>query len=174
MPDPIDFKVLVKQVVSDPKGLNRPLLPSTAIVSGNAEGDQGNRTGVYGRSERSIAIYGESPVFAGFFEGDVQIDGALAVEKGDVHLAGNLTVGANLKVRGHSFELLFGRLGKLEERQAQLEREHDKLVQQKDGVISELEKTIRDLKKRLDDAEVKMAQDRDLRRDLENCRKSKQ
>jgi hypothetical protein len=83
MPGPSDFKVLVKQVVTDPLGLNLPTLPSSAIVVGIASGNQGNRTGVYGRSERSVAIYGESPVFAGFFEGDVYVNGGLEVT-GDI------------------------------------------------------------------------------------------
>lgn len=81
MSDPFDLKILVKQVVSDPEGLNLPTLPTSAIVVGIARGDKGNRTGVYGRSERSIAVYGESPVFAGFFEGDVYVDGVLEVTR---------------------------------------------------------------------------------------------
>src|SRR6478752_4961963 len=83
MANPIDLKVLVKQFLTDPKGLNLPTLPSTAMISGNATGDKGNWTGVYGHSERSIAIYGSSPVLAGFFEGEVFINGQFTQEHGD-------------------------------------------------------------------------------------------
>lgn len=116
MPYPIDFKVLVKQVVSDPQGLNRPLSPNVAIRSGEATGDKGNRTGVYGRSERACAVYGESPVFAGFFEGDVQIDGNLSVDRGDVAVAGDLIVDGNLRVNGHSLQSIEERIAWLEGR----------------------------------------------------------
>ncbi len=105
MSDPFDLKVLVKQVLTDPKGLNLPTLPSTAIVVGNATGDRGNWTGVYGHSERSIAIYGESSVFAGFFQGDVHIGGQL--ESGGTRIAGNLTVTGNLNVHGRSINQVF-------------------------------------------------------------------
>jgi hypothetical protein len=95
---PGNSKFLVKQVLTDPLGLNKPTLPSTAIVSGDAQGDKGNWTGVYGQSERSIAIYGKSPVFAGMFDGDVQIYGDLTQESGVATFANaNL---ANLTVSG--------------------------------------------------------------------------
>jgi hypothetical protein len=115
-----DLKVLVKQVVYDPIGLDLPARPDTAIVVGKAIGDKANRTGVYGYSERSVAIFGESPVFAGFFQGDVHINGQLDLEDGDVHIAGNLTVvgnlnvTGNLQVKGHSFEELLTRIAELE------------------------------------------------------------
>src|SRR5947208_16997341 len=120
MPTPIDLKVLVKQVLTDPKGLNLPTLPSTAIVIGNATGDKGNWTGVYGHSARSIAIYGESTVFAGFFEGDVHINGQL--ESGDTHIAGNLTVTGNLNVHGRSINQLFQQFEALESQVQQLQQ----------------------------------------------------
>jgi len=114
MSKPIDLKVLVKQVLTDPKGLNLPTLPSTAIINGNASGDKGNWTGVYGHSERSIAIYGESPVFAGYFQGDV-------------HIEGNLTVAENLSTHGRSinellqqFDALQSELQQLQQRIAEL------------------------------------------------------
>jgi len=97
MPTPIDLKTLVKEFATDPKGLNLPTLPSTAITSGNATGNRGNWTGLYGHSERSIAVYGESPVFAGFFEGDVFVDGHL--EANDASVAGNLTVKGDVDIR---------------------------------------------------------------------------
>jgi hypothetical protein len=90
MTKPIDLKVLVKESLTDPMGLNKPTLPSTAMVSGNAIGDKGNWTGVYGHSERSIAIYGDSPVFAGFFQGDVYINGQLTLGPGDGHSVNEL------------------------------------------------------------------------------------
>ena len=116
----LDLKVLVKQVVTDPLGLGLPAQPSTAVVVGKAVGDESNWTGVYGYSERSVAIFGESPVFAGFFQGDVHIHGQLDLEAGDAHIAGNLTVVGNLKVtgnltvKGHSFDELLGRIAELE------------------------------------------------------------
>jgi len=99
MPSSIDSKLLFKQVLTDPYGLNRPTLPSSAIVTGIAKGAQGNRTGVYGFSERSCGIYGESPVFAGFFQGDVHVTGHLVVETGSV-TAANLTITENVQVKG--------------------------------------------------------------------------
>ena len=90
------------------------------MVVGKAVGDESNWTGVYGYSERSTAIFGESPVFAGFFQGDVHIHGQLDLEAGDAHIAGNLTVAGNLnvtgnlRVKGHSFEELLSRIAELE------------------------------------------------------------
>ena len=120
MPTPFDLKVLFKQVVSDPKGLNLPTLPSTAIVSGNAVGAKGNWTGVYGHSERSIALYAESPVFAGFFQGDVQINGDLTLETGGARIAGDLAVTGNLNVQGRSFNQFAQRVDELEQQGANL------------------------------------------------------
>jgi hypothetical protein len=67
-PSNIDLKRVVKQTFSHPNGINRPYLPSTAKVVGIAKGNEGNRTGVHGYSERASAIYGESPVIAGVFK----------------------------------------------------------------------------------------------------------
>jgi hypothetical protein len=104
MPSPADFKLMFKQVVTDPLGLNLPTLPSSAKTSGIAKGTEGNRTGVYGYSERSTGVYGESPVFAGFFQGDVHVNGDLTVEKGHLQVsrltAQDLAVNANISVRG--------------------------------------------------------------------------
>ena len=125
MPDPLDLKVLVKQVLTDPKGLNLPTLPSTAMIIGNAIGDKGNWTAVYGHSERSIAIFGESSVFAGFFQGDVHITGKL--ESGDARIAGNLIVTGDLNVHGRSinqvlqqFDALKSQLQQLQQRLSEL------------------------------------------------------
>jgi len=113
MPEHIDFKVLVKQVVNDPAGDNLPTRPSTAVIIGNAIGHQGNWTGVYGHSERSTAIYGESPVYAGFFQGDVQINGNLTVESGDI--------------QGDSINKLVQRIAELEALRNQLVQRIDEL-----------------------------------------------
>jgi hypothetical protein len=111
---PIDLKVLVKQVITDPAGLNMPTPPGSAIVVGKATGDKGNRTGVYGYSERSIGIYGEGPVFAGFFDGDVYIGGKL--ESADTVISGNLTVtGADITLHGHSIHQLVQKVGEIEQ-----------------------------------------------------------
>lgn len=120
MPGPLDLKVLVKEFLDDPKGLNRPTLPSTAIIKGDASGDKGNWTGVYGHSERSIAIYGTSPVFAGFFAGDVHITGQL--ESGDTRITGNLTVTADLNVNGRSINRLFQQFDALQNELQQLQQ----------------------------------------------------
>jgi hypothetical protein len=81
-------KFLVKQVLTDPLGLNKPALPSTyAIVRGDASDaneKRGGWTGVYAHSERSIAIYAASPVYAGYFDGDVGF-------AGNVEIIGDLT-----------------------------------------------------------------------------------
>src|SRR2546430_5188616 len=81
-------KFLVKQVLTDPLGLNKPALPSTyAIVRGDASDaneKRGGWTGVYAHSERSIAIYAASPVYAGYFDGDVGF-------AGNVEIVGDLT-----------------------------------------------------------------------------------
>jgi hypothetical protein len=115
MPKPIDLKFLVKQVVDDPEGDNKPTLPSTAKIIGNAIGHQGNWTGVYGHSERSIAIYGESIVYAGFFQGDVYINGNLTVESGDI------------QIQGHSISKLVRRIAELEASRDQLMQRIDEL-----------------------------------------------
>lgn len=96
---PADFKVLFKQKITDPYGLNMPLLPSGAKVVGIAKGNEGNRGGVYGYSERASGIYGESPVFAGFFVGDVCIMGGFTVETGHA-LFDSLAVKGNIHVNG--------------------------------------------------------------------------
>jgi hypothetical protein len=119
MSDPFDLKVLVKQVLTDPQGLNLPTRPSTAIIVGNAIGDKGNRTGVFGHSERSIAIYGESSVFAGFFQGDVYITDDLECD--DAHIGGSLTVAGT--VNGRSMGQLFGQLDGLQGQLQQLQQQ---------------------------------------------------
>lgn len=98
MPD-TTRKLLVKQVLTDPYGHNLPTLPSNAMVKGVAKGADGNRTGVYGFSERSTAIYGESAVYAGFFVGDVEIIGDLTVDTGTLQLD-NLVVSKDIRVAG--------------------------------------------------------------------------
>lgn len=92
-------KILFKHYVNDPGGLEFPKLPSTAKVAGIAKGVDATMTGVYGFSERAVAIYGESPVYAGWFEGDVVINGELTVETGHAHFE-NLTIKENMQVKG--------------------------------------------------------------------------
>ena len=94
----IDPKLLYKQFLTDPTGIYVPRMPSDAMIKGVAKGNEGNRTGVYGYSERSTAIYGESPIFAGFFAGDVNITGNLSVD-GDTQLT-SATVTKDLHVFG--------------------------------------------------------------------------
>jgi hypothetical protein len=96
---PADFKVLFKQKITDPYGLNMPTLPSSAKTVGIAKGNEGNRSGVYGYSERACGIYGESPVFAGFFAGDVCIMGEFTVETGQARFD-SLSVKENIHVNG--------------------------------------------------------------------------
>jgi hypothetical protein len=120
MPNPIDLKVLVKQFLTDPKGLNLPVLPTTAIISGNATGDKGNWTGVYGHSDRSIAIYGSSPVLAGFFEGEVFINGLFTQEHGDAAFGNNVTVKGDLTVKGQTIQALIERMNDLQRQLNQL------------------------------------------------------
>jgi len=120
MANPIDLKVLVKQFLTDPKGLNLPTLPSTAMISGNATGDKGNWTGVYGHSERSIAIYGSSPVLAGFFEGEVFINGQFTQEHGDAVFGNNVTVKGDLTVKGQTIQALIERMNDLQQQLNQL------------------------------------------------------
>jgi hypothetical protein len=98
-PSPADLKFLFKQTINDPQGLNKPTLPSSAKIAGIAKGNEGNRGGVYGYSERATGVYGESPVFAGFFQGDVYINGDLTIDTGQAHI-GNLTVKENIQVHG--------------------------------------------------------------------------
>lgn len=119
MPD-IDLRGLVKDVLNDPAARSKPMLPTSAIVVGDAFGETGNRTGVYGHSERSIAICGKSPVYAGYFEGNVQVDGELDVD-GDVHVVKNLTVDGDLKLHGQSVGQLVDLVRELVQRIAQLE-----------------------------------------------------
>jgi hypothetical protein len=78
MPPP-DLQKLFKTVLTDPEGLHKPTLPTTAIVRAEATGSRGNWTAVYGHSEGSTAIYGESPVYAGFFSGDVYVSDELTI-----------------------------------------------------------------------------------------------
>src|SRR4051812_7316638 len=78
MPPP-DLQKQFKTVLTDPEGLHKPTLPTTAIVRAEAIGSRGNWTAVYGHSEGSTAIYGESPVYAGFFSGDVYVSDELTV-----------------------------------------------------------------------------------------------
>jgi hypothetical protein len=54
---PNDFKLLFKQVVTDPEGLNLPTLLSSTKTVGIAKGGEGYLTGVYGYSERASGIY---------------------------------------------------------------------------------------------------------------------
>lgn len=81
---PTDGKVLVRTMVGPAARLteNRPTLPTTAMVIGNAAGFDGNRTGVYAHSERSMALYAKSTVYAGWFDGDVTVAGNFEVESG--------------------------------------------------------------------------------------------
>jgi len=98
-------KILVKQVLTDPLGLNKPALPSTyALVRGDASEaneKRGRWTGVYAHSEQSIAIYATSPVYAGYFvgdvgfEGNVEIIGDLTQKSGDANFA-NATVSGDI------------------------------------------------------------------------------
>lgn len=75
MPNPFHFEPGTKRPPQSP-----PLeFPASAMIIGNAIGKNRNRAGVYGHSEQSIAIYGMSTVCAGFFVGDVVIDGKLTV-----------------------------------------------------------------------------------------------
>lgn len=90
-----DSKILVKQVLTDPEGLNLPVLPSSAIVIGDAKGGKGNWTGVYAHSERSMALYAASPVYAGWFDGDVSISGNLTQESGTANFS-NVTVSGDV------------------------------------------------------------------------------
>jgi len=94
---PVDLKSVVRQVVTNPN--NMPMMPSSAKIVGICKGTEGNRTGVYGYSERASAIYGERPVFAGFFQGDVYVHGKLEVEAGETHTE-NLFVKGNVEVSG--------------------------------------------------------------------------
>lgn len=94
-----DSKVLVRHVLGKTSDTfhphELPTLPSTAIVIGDAKGDKGHWTGVYGHSERSIAIYAVSPVYAGWFDGDVQIVGDLKQESGVANFA-DVTVSGDI------------------------------------------------------------------------------
>ena len=75
MPNPFHFEPDTKRPPQGP-----PLeFPASAMIIGNAIGKNRNRAGVYGHSEQSIAIYGMSEVCAGWFVGDVVIDGELTV-----------------------------------------------------------------------------------------------
>jgi hypothetical protein len=95
----VDRKLLLKQFVTDPAGLKSMTSPINAMVIGNAKGKDGNRTGVYGFSEKSFAIYGESPTWAGFFQGDVQINGDLTIDAGTAHLE-HINVNKDIHVGG--------------------------------------------------------------------------
>jgi hypothetical protein len=92
-----DSKVLVRHVLSDRIEFehNMPLLPSTAEVVGDAKGPHKNWTGVYAHSERSIGLYAVSPVYAGWFDGDVQIIGDLTQESGAANFA-NVAVSGDI------------------------------------------------------------------------------
>jgi hypothetical protein len=93
-----DFKYRVKQAVFDPKGLYKPRSLEQAIVSGVASAENGKRgdwTGVYAYSAESTAIYAMSPVWAGYFNGDVQIRGDLIHDSG-VATFTNVTVSGDI------------------------------------------------------------------------------
>jgi hypothetical protein len=101
----LNRKVLVRLSRSDTIDLNSelPTIPSTAIIKGEARGQKGNWTGVYAYSERSIALYAESPVFAAWFDGDVQISGDFTHEGGvakleTAHIVN--VIAANMTVTG--------------------------------------------------------------------------
>jgi len=112
--EPMPFLGVPGDVVGTPVDDMRPFpkLERAAVVRGDATGDQeGNWIGVYGHSDRSTAIYGESPVRAGWFQGDVMINGGDVQINGDIQINGNLKQGfgdaklanvnlANLRVSG--------------------------------------------------------------------------
>jgi hypothetical protein len=98
---PSDNKVLVRYRSSDMVGVDKQdifQIPLTsAIVVGDASDSQkkGHMTGVYGHSDQSIAIYGVSPVYAGWFDGDVHVVGNLTQEAGLASFA-NVTVAEDI------------------------------------------------------------------------------
>jgi hypothetical protein len=94
-------KVLVKAAagVLDPNEPIQHASPALAKTKGIATGKEANLTGVYGYSEGSIGVCGESPVLAGFFKGDVEIYGDLNVESGSARL-GQLSVNKHIVVGG--------------------------------------------------------------------------
>ena len=100
MGNPHDFKhagLDIKDPGSDKEAAI--LNPSTAMVTGEAIGHNGSRTGVYGDSERSVGVYGKSPVWAGFFEGDMLITGQLSVDNG-VKIQGRSSIRGNIDING--------------------------------------------------------------------------
>lgn len=97
-----DRKVLVRALsdrVTDPDIQELHWNPSVAITKGVAVGAEGHKTGVYGYSEQSVGVCGESPVYAGFFKGEVFIDGDLNAEYGNTSVA-QLKVAKNIVVGG--------------------------------------------------------------------------
>lgn len=88
-----DSKVLVRYLLKEGTDVIDQRLsadPRRAIVIGDASeanGKKGYWTGVYGHSEYSIAVYAVSPVYAGWFEGDVHVVGHLVQESGICNFA---------------------------------------------------------------------------------------
>jgi len=89
------------------------------MISGNAIEGKRNWIGVYGYSENNAGIYGESPLFAGFFSGKVYISGQL--EASDTKINGELTVTGDLNVHGRSINQLVQKIKGLEEKINELE-----------------------------------------------------
>lgn len=92
-------RLRLRAIGGDTIDLYIPQLPDRGIVKGDASdanGGKGSYTGVYAYSERSFALYAASPVYAGWFEGDVQVTGDLTQESGvanfaNVNVAGDIS-----------------------------------------------------------------------------------
>ncbi len=78
--------------------------PAVAILKGEAKGIDAYKTGVYGYSEGGVGVCGESPVYAGYFKGEVYIAGGdLTVESGNTNVdqlkvSKNIVVGGDIKL----------------------------------------------------------------------------
>jgi len=102
-----DRKVLVRYAISaskdrldpEPEIMTRPI---NAKVVGDAKGDEGILNGVYGHSDKSVGIYGDSPVYAGWFEGEVQINGDLTQDLGTASFA-NVRVSGDINMINADF-----------------------------------------------------------------------
>ena len=93
-----DNKVLVRYVLGASDRYNPeplPFTPRIAVVVGDAKGPDASKTGVYAHSEKSMALYAQSPVYAGWFDGDVHIVGHLTQEVGVATLA-NVSVSGDV------------------------------------------------------------------------------